>query len=109
MNEDCIGSFVEVLDENNNVKKTIKIKNIFESANNGTMYLGDDGILYSEVDLNFKYELTIGALFSTFLYKYGYVTKSKMFDKSMDEYENEVKDFMNMLIKNGYVKTKNDD
>ena len=109
MNEDCIGSFVEVLDENNNIKKTIQIKNIFESANDGTMYLGDDGILYSEVDLNFKYELTIGALFATFLCKYGYVTKSKMFDKSMDEYENEVKDFMNMLIKNGYVKTKNND
>ena len=108
MNEDCIGSFVEVLDENNNVKKTIQIKKIFESANNGTMYLGDDGVLYSEVDLNFKYELTIGALFATFLYKYGYVTKSKMFDKSMDEYENEVKDFMNMLIKNGYVTYKDD-
>ena len=108
MNENYIGSFVEVLDENNNVKKTIQIKNIFESANDGTMYLGDDGILYSEVDLNFKYELTIGALFATFLYKYGYVTKSKIFDKSMDEYENEVKDFMNMLIKNGYVTYKND-
>lgn len=108
MNEDCIGSFVEVLDENNNVKKTIKIKNIFESANNGIMYLGDDGILYSEVDLNFKYELTIGALLATFLCKYGYVTKSKMFDKSMNEYENEVKDFMNMLIKNGYVTYKDD-
>ena len=108
MNEDCIGSFVEVLDENNNIKKTIQIKNIFESANNGTMYLGDDGILYSEVDLNFKYELTIGALFATFLYKYGYVTKSKMFNKSMDEYENEVKDFMNILIKNGYVTYKDD-
>lgn len=106
MNKDCIGSFVEVLDENNNVKKTIQIKKIFESANNGTMYLGDDDILYSEVDLNFKYELTIGALFATFLCKYGYVTKSKMFDKSMDEYENEVKDFMNMLIKNGYVTYK---
>ena len=106
MNEDYIGSFVEVLDENNNIKKTIQIKNIFESANNGTMYLGDDGILYSEVDLNFKYELTIGALFATFLCKYGYVTKSKMFNKSMDEYENEVKDFMNMLIKNGYVTYK---
>ena len=106
MNENCIGSFVEVLDENNNVKKTIQIKKIFESANNGTMYLGDDDILYSEVDLNFKYELTIGALFATFLCKYGYVTKSKMFDKSMDEYENEVKDFMNMLIKNGYVTYK---
>lgn len=108
MNENCIGSFVEVLDENNNVKKTIQIKKIFESANNGTMYLGDDGILYSEVDLNFKYELTIGALFATFLCKYGYVTKSNMFDKSMDEYENEVKDFMNMLIKNGYVAYKDD-
>ena len=108
MNEDYIGSFVEVLDENNNIKKTIQIKNIFESANNGTMYLGDDGILYSEVDLNFKYELTIGALFATFLCKYGYVTKSKMFDKSMDEYENEVKDFMNILIKNGYVTYKDD-
>lgn len=108
MNENCIGSFVEVLDENNNVKKTIQIKKIFESANNGTMYLGDDDILYSEVDLNFKYELTIGALFATFLCKYGYVTKSKMFDKSMDEYENEVKDFMNMLIKNGYVTYKDD-
>ena len=106
MNKNYIGSFVEVLDENNNVKKTIKIKNIFESANNGTMYLGDDGILYSEVDLNFKYELTIGALFATFLCKYGYVTKSKIFDKSMNEYENEVKDFMNMLIKNGYVTYK---
>ena len=54
MNEDYIGSFVEVLDENNNIKKTIQIKNIFESANNGTMYLGDDGVLYSEIDLNFK-------------------------------------------------------
>lgn len=108
MNENYIGSFVEVLDENNNVKKTIQIKKIFESANNGTMYLGDDGILYSEVDLNFKYELTIGALFATFLCKYGYVTKSNMFDKSMDEYENEVKDFMNMLIKNGYVAYKDD-
>ena len=106
MNEDYIGSFVEDLDENNNVKKTIQIKNIFESANDGTMYLGDDGILYSEVDLNFKYELTIGALFATFLCKYGYVTKSKMFNKSMDEYENEVEDFMNMLIKNGYVVSK---
>lgn len=106
MNEDYIGSFIEVLDENNNVKKIIQIKNIFESANDGTMYLGDDGILYSEVDLNFKYELTIGALFATFLCKYGYVTKSKMFNKSMDEYENEVKDFMNMLIKNGYVTYK---
>ena len=108
MNEDYIGSFVEVLDENNNVKKTIQIKNIFASANDGTMYLGHDGILYSEFDLNFKYELTIGALFATFLCKYGYVTKSKMFDKSMDEYENEVKDFMNMLIKNGYVTYKDD-
>ena len=108
MNEDYIGSFVEVLDENNNIKKTIQIKNIFESANDGTMYLGDDGILYSEFDLNFKYELTIGALFATFLCKYGYVTKSKMFNKSMDEYENEVKDFMNMLIKNGYVTYKDD-
>lgn len=108
MNENYIGSFVEVLDENNNVKKTIQIKKIFESANNGTMYLGDDGVLYSEVDLNFKYELTIGALFATFLCKYGYVTKSKMFNKSMDEYENEVKDFMNMLIKNGYVTYKDD-
>ena len=106
MNEDCIGSFVEVLDENNNVKKTIQIKNIFESANDGTMYLGDDGILYSEVDLNFKYELTIGALFATFLCKYGYVTKSEMFNKSMDEYESEVVDFMDMLIKNGYVVSK---
>ena len=106
MNEDCIGSFVEVLDENNNVKKTIQIKNIFESANDGTMYLGDDGILYSEVDLNFKYELTIGALFATFLYEHGYVTKSEMFNKSMDEYESEVVDFMDMLIKNGYVVSK---
>ena len=108
MNENCIGSFVEVLDENNNVKKTIQIKNIFESANDGTMYLGDDGILYSEVDLKFKYKLTIGALFATFLYEHGYVTKSEMFNKSMDEYENEVKDFMNMLIKNGYVTYKDD-
>ena len=106
MNEDYIGSFVEVLDENNNIKKTIQIKNIFESANNGTMYLGDDNVLYSEIDLNFKYKLTIGALFATFLCKYGYVTKSKMFDKSMDEYENEVVDFMNMLVENGYVVSK---
>ena len=106
MNEDYIGSFVEVLDENNNVKKTIQIKNIFESANDGTMYLGDDGILYSEVDLNFKYKLTIGALFATFLCKYGYVTKSEMFNKSMDEYESEVVDFMNMLVENGYVVSK---
>ena len=108
MNKDCIGSFVEVLDENNNITKKIQIKNVFESANNGTMYLGDDNVLYSEIDLNFKYKLTIGALFATFLCKYGYVTKSKMFDKSMDEYENEVKDFMNMLIKNGYVTYKDD-
>ena len=106
MNKDCIGSFVEVLDENNNVKKTIQIKNIFESANDGTMYLGDDGILYSEVDLKFKYKLTIGALFATFLYEHGYVAKSEMFNKSMDEYESEVVDFMDMLIKNGYVVSK---
>ena len=106
MNEDYIGSFVEVLDENNNIKKTIQIKKIFESANNGTMYLGDDGVLYSEIDLNFKYKLTIGALFATFLYEHGYVTKSEMFNKSMDEYESEVEDFMNMLIKNGYVVSK---
>ena len=106
MNEDYIGSFVEVLDENNNIKKTIQIKNIFESANNGTMYLGDDGILYSEVDLKFKYKLTIGALFATFLYEHGYVAKSEMFNKSMDEYENEVVDFMNMLVENGYVVSK---
>ena len=106
MNDDLIGSFVEVLDENNNIKKTIKINKIFESANNGTMYLGDDGILYSEVDLKFKYKLTIGALFATFLYEHGYVAKSEMFNKSMDEYESEVEDFMNMLIKNGYVVSK---
>ena len=106
MNEGCIGSFVEVLDENNNIKKKIQIKNIFESANNGTMYLGDDNVLYSEIDLNFKYKLTIGALFATFLCKYGYVNKSEMFDKSMDEYENEVVDFMNMLVENGYVISK---
>ena len=31
-----------------------------------------------------------------------------MFNKSNDEYENEVKDFMDMLVENGYVKTKND-
>ena len=109
MNEDYIGSFVEVLDENNNIKKTIQIKNIFESANNGTMYLGDDGVLYSEIDLNFKYKLTLGSLFAIFLYEHGYITESEMFNKSNDEYENEVKDFMNMLIENEYVKTKNDD
>lgn len=106
MNDDLIGSFVEVLDENNNIKKTIKINKIFESANNGTMYLGDDGILYSEVDLKFKYKLTIGALFATFLYEHGYIAKSEMFNKSMDEYESEVVDFMDMLIKNGYVVSK---
>ena len=104
--DDLIGTCVEVLDENNNIKKTIQIKSIFESANNGTMYLGDDGILYFEDDLNFKYKLTIGALFATFLCKYGYVTKSEMFNKSMDEYESEVVDFMDMLIKNGYVVSK---
>ena len=87
MNEDYIGSFVEVLDENNNVKKTIQIKKIFESANNGTMYLGDDDVLYSEIDLNFKYKLTLGALFAIFLCEHGYITKSKMFNKSNDEYE----------------------
>ena len=106
MNKDCIGSFVEVLDENNNITKKIQIKNVFESANNGTMYLGDDNVLYSEIDLNFKYKLTIGALFATFLCKYGYITKSEMLDKSMDEYENEVVDFMNMLVENGYVVSK---
>ncbi len=106
MNKDCIGSFVEVLDENNNITKKIQIKNVFESANNGTMYLGDDNVLYSEIDLNFKYKLTIGALFATFLCKYGYIAKSEMFDKSMDEYENEVVDFMNMLVENGYVVSK---
>ena len=106
MNEDHIGSFVEVLDENNNITKKIQIKNVFESANNGTMYLGDDNVLYSEIDLNFKYKLTIGALFATFLYEHGYVTKSEMFNKSMDEYESEVVDFMDMLIKNGYVVSK---
>ena len=66
MNKDCIGSFVEVLDEKNNITKKIQIKNVFESANNGTMYLGDDGVLYSEIDLNFKYKLTLGALFANF-------------------------------------------
>ena len=109
MNEDYIGSFVEVLDENNNIKKTIQIKKIFESANNGTMYLGDDGVLYSEIDLNFKYKLTLGSLFAIFLCEHGYITESEMFNKSNDEYENEVKDFMNMLVENEYVKTKNDD
>ena len=108
MNKDCIGSFVEVLDENNNITKKIQINNVFESANNGTMYLGDDNVLYSEIDLNFKYKLTLGALFAIFLCEHGYITKSKMFNKSNDEYENEVKDFMDMLVENGYVKTKND-
>ena len=89
-------------------KSEEKTDTLVEAYEDTDGIMGEKGAKYSEDDLNFKYELTIGALFATFLCKYGYVTKSKMFDKSMDEYENEVKDFMNMLIKNGYVTYKDD-
>ena len=71
-----------------------------------TLTLFAIGRFFSLHNLILTNALTIGALFATFLCKYGYVTKSKMFDKSMDEYENEVVDFMNMLVENGYVVSK---
>ena len=63
-------------------------------------------IVFPFFNLNFKYKLTLGALFATFLCEHGYITKSEMFNKSNDEYENEVKDFMDMIIENEYVKLK---
>ena len=101
--ENYIGMQIGVLDNDCNIVKDVIIKDVIKTSDGMEMYLCDDGILYHEHDLNFKYKASIGALFALFLEKYGYVSKDKAFEKPMEEYEKEVEDFMQMMIDSGYV------
>lgn len=110
---DHIGQKIEVLDNKGEVWKTITVSKQREI--NGTLYVTDEeGNIYSEDELNLTYRVTPEfILFDTLIDNYSELIKYINSDYTHFDFDTMHKifnDFMNNMIKAGYIENnKNKD
>lgn len=105
MNEEIknyIGKTVEVITKNDEVKE-ILVKDVFENKNGKCLIEDNNGNIYSEDDINWRYTLSLGACLISWLDKFGYIDMQEAFNEGVDKYEVQLKDLFDLLMKQGYI------
>ena len=105
MNEEIknyIGKTVEVITKNDEVKE-ILVKDVFENQNGKCLIEDNNGNIYSEDDINWKYKLSLGSCLMVWLDKFGYIDIQEAIAEGCDKYEAQLKDLFGLLAKQGYV------
>ena len=99
--KDLIGTTTEVF-VGDKVKE-IFVKDAFENSRGKCLIEDSNGNIYSEDDINWRYKLTLGACLMAWLDKFGYIDMQEAFKEDADKYEAQLKDLFNLLIKQGYI------
>lgn len=104
--KDLIGTTTEVI--TNEKVKEILVKDVFVNQNNKCLIEDSEGNIYSEDNINWRYQLSLGACLIVWLDKFGYKDIREAFKEGTEKYEAQLEDLFNLLIKQGYVnKPKN--
>ena len=99
--KNLIGKTIEVITHGE--VKEILVKDVFVNQNDKYLIEDIDGNVYPEDDINWRYNLTLGACLMTWLDKFGYIDIQEAFKEGADKYEAQLKDLFNLLIKQGYI------
>ena len=78
----------------------------FVNQNDKCLIEDSEGNIYSEDDINWRYQLSLGACLIVWLDKFGYKDIREAFKEGTEKYEAQLKDLFELLIKQGYINKK---
>ena len=99
--KNLIGKTTEVI--TNGEVKDIFVKDVFENSKGKCLIEDSNGNIYSEDDINWRYQLSLGACLIVWLDKFGYKDIREAFKEGAEKYEAQLKDLFELLIKQGYI------
>ena len=99
--KNLIGKTIEVITHGE--VKEILVKDVFENQNGKCLIEDNNGNIYSEDDINWRYTLSLGACLISWLDKFGYIDMQEAFNEGVDKYEAQLKDLFDLLMKQGYI------
>ena len=106
--KNLIGTVVEVFTNNGGVKEIV-VKDVFMNSSGKLLIEDNDGDIYFEDDINWRYKLTLGSCLMIWLDKFGYIDMREEIGKSAAKYEEQLKDLFAMLEKQGYLESHADE
>ena len=99
--KNLIGTTVEVI--TNGEVKEVTVEDVFTNKIGKCLVVDTDGNIYPEDDINWRYNLTLGACLMIWLNKFGYIDLEEALNENVSKYEAQLKDLFDLLIKQGYV------
>lgn len=99
--KNLIGKTIEVITHGE--VKEILVKDVFTNQNDKCLIEDIDGNVYPENDINWRYKLSLGSCLMVWLDKFGYIDIQEAFKEGADKYEAQLKDLFDLLIKQGYI------
>lgn len=112
--DDFKGTKIGVLNDEGKVIGEITVKDV-KYTKHGAIFLDEENNAYTEEELNFSYRLTPEYLLCDALCKNGLIRgydgeeiKDPIFAFESETYSKALKDFMDSMVRSGYIENKND-